>query len=44
MITGSKDESDYELFMFDMDMKFGPSKGLTRLERWIRAERLELNR
>eukprot|EP00230_Micromonas_polaris_P008402 CAMPEP_0117632948 /NCGR_PEP_ID=MMETSP0802-20121206/4865_1 /TAXON_ID=38833 /ORGANISM="Micromonas sp., Strain CCMP2099" /LENGTH=109 /DNA_ID=CAMNT_0005437447 /DNA_START=31 /DNA_END=360 /DNA_ORIENTATION=+ len=31
------------LKLFDMTSKFGPALGLTRLERWDRADKLELN-
>ena len=31
------------LTVFDLDKRYGPALGLTRLERWNRAERLGLN-
>ncbi|KAG0497242.1 hypothetical protein HPP92_001933 [Vanilla planifolia] len=39
------DYGEYEekLRQFDMDMKYGPCVGLTRLERWERADSMELN-
>ncbi|KAL1927426.1 hypothetical protein VTP01DRAFT_3663 [Rhizomucor pusillus] len=36
-------EQDILLRQFDLDYKFGPCVGLTRLERWERAEQLGLN-
>lgn len=37
---GAEEEA---LRQFDMDMRFGPCLGITRLERWERAVRLGLN-
>ena len=32
-----------ELIKFDYNRTFGPSKGITRLQRWERAQRFGLN-
>ncbi|KAH7687125.1 DNA polymerase delta subunit 4 protein [Dioscorea alata] len=37
------DEMEVKLRQFDMDMKYGPCLGLTRLERWNRAESMGLH-
>ena len=43
-ITNSTDDSLNEILrQFDLDMNYGPCLGLTRLHRWERAKRLNLN-
>ncbi|CAI7801226.1 unnamed protein product [Closterium sp. NIES-53] len=37
------EHTERALQLFDMDMAFGPCTGLSRLERWQRANRLGLN-
>jgi len=37
-----EDATETALRSFDMDMSYGPCIGLTRLERWHRAQRLGL--
>ncbi|CAI5466783.1 unnamed protein product [Closterium sp. Yama58-4] len=37
------EQAERALQLFDMDMAFGPCTGLSRLERWQRANRLGLN-
>lgn len=39
---GGFDEIEEVLRGFDLDIKFGPCIGITRMERWTRAERLGL--
>ncbi|KAG4381375.1 hypothetical protein GLYMA_15G135000v4 [Glycine max] len=34
---------EHVLRMFDMNMKYGPCLGLTRLQRWERAHKMSLN-
>lgn len=38
-----EDATEKVLRSFDMDMSYGPCIGLTRLERWHRAQRLGLS-
>lgn len=42
---GWEDLSDSEVLLrkFDMELKFGPSTGMTRMERWDRANAFGLN-
>lgn len=40
---GKKDEALACLREFDLDSRFGPCMGLTRIERWERAEKLGLD-
>jgi len=44
-LVGWKDVSDAEVLLrkFDMDPKFGPCVGLSRMDRWNRASRLGLD-
>ncbi|CAI5479629.1 unnamed protein product [Closterium sp. Yama58-4] len=37
------EQAERALQLFDMDMAFGPCTGLSRMERWQRANRLGLN-
>lgn len=42
-VDDGKQELEEMLMQFDMNMKYGPCLGMTRLERWERAERLGMN-
>ncbi|KEH31314.1 putative DNA polymerase delta, subunit 4 [Medicago truncatula] len=42
-VTDEQNNSESVLRQFDLNMDYGPSIGLTRLERWERAKKWDMN-